>query len=94
MVQAIVLRASMESKTRENEPNLSHGETKDFASLVVSHWNHYLRNPRRFARSFVFNNLIAFSFRLFRGLRSPTPQAQLQRIVKRPSGSASHRRAA
>ena len=48
---------------------------------------------RRFARSFVFNNLTGFSFRLFRGLRSPTPKAQLQPIVKRRSGSASHRRA-
>jgi hypothetical protein len=37
----------------------------------------------RFARLFVFNNLTAFSFRLFRGLRAPTPKAQVQRIVKR-----------
>lgn len=48
---------------------------------------------RRFARSFVFNNLTGFSFRLFRSLRAPTPKAQLQPIVKRRSGSASHRRA-
>ena len=38
---------------------------------------------RRFARSFVFNNLTGFSFRLFRSLRAPTPKAQLQPIVKR-----------
>jgi hypothetical protein len=42
--RAIALRASTRPKAGENEPNLSHGETQDFASLVVSHWNHYLRN--------------------------------------------------
>jgi hypothetical protein len=47
---------------------------------------------RRFARSFVFNNLTGFSFRHLRARPLPTPKAQLQPIVKRRLGSSSHRR--
>jgi hypothetical protein len=73
----------MRPKTGESETNVSPNETKRFASLLVSHLNHYGTRISHFAVLFVFNGLAAVSFRRVSKLSYRPPEWRCERTAKR-----------